>query len=295
MNELIKFTPKTTDNGQKGVSARQLYKFLNPNGRNFARWVERNIVKNQYIVKNTDWVEVSETPTNLGSQSAQPRNLPISANTKYSGSKDYILSPETAKRLCYSIKSPIQAQIINAITEQLEKQSKEPMVPVSMIEEIVRKTMAAQSGKVGNYNQLMIENQEKDKTIESLTLQAKARHNATASQNAIRQIVNIIVNNSYWAGQENAYQVVYNKIMADYFRTHPVHWRSDWYALKNAEFRKKEFRRIFESGGEHVESKLDWVRIVHPSALQDIENAARSYAVFVLPQDFFLGGGRLPA
>jgi len=295
MNEIIKFTPQTTDNGQKGVSARQLYKFLTPRGNHFARWAQRNIVENLYIVKNTDWIEVVEGAEISNSPSGEPRNLPISANTKYSNAKDYILTPETAKKICLSAKTSRQQEIIAALAKLTERKAKEPMVPVSMIEEIVRKTMAAQSGKVGNYNQLMIENQEKDKTIESLTLQAKTRHNATASQNAIRQIVNIIVNNSYWAGQENAYQVVYNKIMADYFRTHPVHWRSDWYALKNAEFRKKEFRRIFESGGEHVESKLDWVRIVHPSALQDIENAARSYAVFVLPQDFFLGGGRLPA
>lgn len=288
MNELIKFTPQTTDNGQKGVLASDLYKFLSPRGKDFVRWAERNIVKNLYIVENEDYVKVKETDI---SGNGGCRNL----GRPKSRENNYILSLDAAKKITLSAKTPRQQDVVNALVKLTEQKAKEPMVPVSMIEEIVRKTMAAQSGKLGNYNQLMIENQEKDKTIESLTLQAKARHNATESQNTIRQIVNIIVNNSYWAGQENAYQVVYNKIMADYFRTHPVHWRSDWYALKNAEFRKKEFRRIFESGGEHVESKLDWVRIVHPSALQDIENAARSYAVFVLPQDFFLGGGRLPA
>ena len=291
MNELIKFEPQTTDNGHNGILASDLYKFLSPRGKDFSRWAERNIEKNLYIVKNTDYVETTETAFSGDGGKSNPQKKGRPKTVK----KNYILSIDTAKKITLSTKTPRQQEIVNALVKLIDKKAKEPMVPVSMIEKIVRDTMAAQSGKLGNYNQLMIENQEKDKTIESLTLQAKARHNATASQNAIRQIVNIIVNNSYWAGQENAYQVVYNKIMADYFRTHPVHWRSDWYALKNTEFRKKEFRRIFESGGEHVESKLDWVRIVHPSALQDIENAARSYAVFVLPQDFFLGGGRLPA
>lgn len=298
MNEIITFTERIADNGQKGISAKELYKSLHPGRRDFTRWATRNIVNNLYLVKNTDWAEVLEATDSAVQPSADLRNPPILKNTRYSNLKDYILTPDAAMRIGLSAKTPRQATVVESITkitaQQQKKQQDFQRDFMQAVEKAVVEILSKQQG-VGNYNQLLLENQQKDKAIESLSLQGRIKRNAVDCQNNIRQIVNIIAANSHWAQQPNAHQIIYNKIMQDYFRTHPVHWRSDWYALKDKEFRTAEFKRIFKTTGEKIQSKLDWIRLVHSKALIDIEHTARGYAVFILPQEYFMNGGVLPA
>ena len=54
MTELIKVT--TNEQGQKVVSARELYDGLGLNKANWKRWSEQNIVSNEYFKENVDWV-----------------------------------------------------------------------------------------------------------------------------------------------------------------------------------------------------------------------------------------------
>lgn len=52
-NELIKVT--TNENGQKLVSARELYLGLGLNKAHWKRWSEQNISKNEFFLENQDW------------------------------------------------------------------------------------------------------------------------------------------------------------------------------------------------------------------------------------------------
>lgn len=298
MNEIITFTERIADNGTRGILASELYSALGAKDSNWSRWVDRNIRKNLYLVPNQDYVEILEgaeistLPTEDFEKSA------TFGAAKKRAKKNYILSAQAAMRICLSTKTPRQAQVVEAISmiiaKQQQKQQDFQRDFMQAVEKAVVEILSKQQG-VGNYNQLLLENQQKDKAIESLSLQGRIKRNAVDCQNNIRQIVNIIAANSHWAQQPNAHQIIYNKIMQDYFRTHPVHWRSDWYALKDKEFRTAEFKRIFKTTGEKIQSKLDWIRLVHSKALIDIEHTARGYAVFILPQEYFMNGGVLPA
>lgn len=300
MNEIIKFTEKTTDNGNRGILASELYKNLNPTGHGFARWADRNIAKNQYLVKNVDYIEVLEGAEISNKPSAHLRNPAISANSKYSNRKDYILSCDAAKKISLSTKSPKQQQVIDAIVKFMNVATKEPMIPASqvanMVERLVMETLSRQNARVGNYDALLLENKQKDEAIKSLQLTGKIKKNAIDCQATIRQIVNIVARETpYYAEKKDAHQVLYNMVMCDYFRRHPVKWRADWYALKSKEYAKTEFEKVKNETGEKPMSKLDWIRLTHDDAMIDILECARTMAVNNLPYQYFTNGGTLPA
>lgn len=300
MNEIIKLNLQTTDSGNKGILASELYKNLGGRPSNYSRWVDRNIVQNQYLEKNKDFIEITKAQISAESSDGRIEKSATFDNKNFYDRKDYILSLDTAKKISLSTKSPKQSQIVDAITKFMNVATKEPMIPMSKIQDMVGKmvleAMAKQTGRIGNYETLMIENAQKDKTIESLQLQQKTKSNAADAQGAIRQIVNIIARETpYYAGRKDAHQVIYNMVISKFFKRSPVKWKADWYALKDKEYAKEEFARIKEEYGEKPASKLDWIRILHPSALVEIENCARDVAVNNLPYTYFQNGGTLPA
>lgn len=56
MKELIKIN--TNEEGKQLVSARELYLGLGLNKSNWSRWYPTNITKNDFFIKNVDWVGV---------------------------------------------------------------------------------------------------------------------------------------------------------------------------------------------------------------------------------------------
>lgn len=295
MQDIIKFTVQTTDNGSNGILASELYKYLCPNSRDYNRWVDRNIARNQYLVKNVDYVEVAEAQISGSADTAHRRKLGKMQTRK----KNYILCIDAAKKLCLSTKTPRQQEIIDAITKFVSRATKEPMIPVSkisaMIEIMVADALSKQSGRVSNYDTVLLENKQKDETIKSLQVQKIATGHASDNQGLIRQIVNIIVRETpYYADKKDAHQIIYNMIMSKFFVRSPVKWKATWYALKDKAFAKDEFKRVKESTGEMPASKLDWIRLTHPGALNEICEVARDVAVQNLPYTFFQNGGKLP-
>lgn len=296
MNEIIKFTEKTTDNGNRGILASELYKNLSPKGRDFVRWVDRNIVRNQYLVKNKDYIEILE-PTDSGIIGDGGTRNPGRPRVR---EKNYILSCDAAKKISLSTKTPRQQEVVDAITKFMNVATKEPMIPASqvanMVERLVMETLSRQNARVGNYDALLLENKQKDEAIKSLQLTGKIKKNAIDCQATIRQIVNIVARETpYYAEKKDAHQILYNMVMCDYFRRHPVKWRADWYALKSKEYAKTEFERIKNETGEKPMSKLDWIRLAHGDAMISILDCARNMAVNNLPYTYFTNGGTLPA
>lgn len=55
MQELIKITE---NNGKQVVSARELYEFLGFDAKNWSRWYRKNIIDNEFAIKNEDYVSV---------------------------------------------------------------------------------------------------------------------------------------------------------------------------------------------------------------------------------------------
>ena len=293
--EVVKFSQITTDNGRPGILATELYRNLGGAPANYARWVDRNIVKNPYLVQGVDFIEIAET--------SDVQNFSSDGRTRKPGrprrrEKDYILSYDAARKVSLSTKTPKQSEIAAAISRLSEKPKTSVMIPTDrlgeMIQELIRQELARQNGMT-DYNQLMLENKTKDKTIESLALTGKAKKNAIDAQATIRQIVNIVATNSWWGSQPNGRQAIYHKIMADYFNRHPVRWRSDWAMLKNKDRWAEEQERLKQETGEKPMSKLTWIRLTHPEALNGIVETARNYAVFILPIEFWQNGGKLPA
>lgn len=296
MNEIIKFTEKTTDNGNRGILASELYKNLSPKGRDFVRWVDRNIANNQYLVKNKDYIEILES-TDSGIIGDGGTRNPGRPRVRQ---KNYILSFDAAKKIALSTKSPKQQQVVDAIVKFMNIATKEPMIPASqvasMVERLVMETLSRQNARVGNYDALLLENKQKDEAIKSLQLTGKIKKNAIDCQATIRQIVNIVARETpYYAELKDAHQRLYNMVMCDYFRRHPVKWRADWYALKSKEYAKTEFERVKAETGEKPMSKLDWIRLAHGDAMIDILECARNMAVNNLPYQYFTNGGALPA
>jgi phage anti-repressor protein len=74
------------DNGQKAVSAQELYNKLELDNSNFTRWANKNILKNSYAIKGEDWDFYFSSYT--------------TKNKKGRPAKDYVLSMDFAKRLC---------------------------------------------------------------------------------------------------------------------------------------------------------------------------------------------------
>ena len=290
---VVLFTPQTTENGNKGILASELYKALHARSKDFSRWAERNIVQNQYIVKNKDWLEVAEMSKTADGGTRNPH---LTQRRK----KNYILSLDSAKKIVLSKKTPKQQEIIDSIVKLSNVQTKKPMIPVSqvanMVQKMVMETLARQNGRLQNYDALLLENKQKDDAIKSLQLSTQAKKGVMDSQATIRQIVCLVAKETpYYAQKKDAHQILYNMVMSDFFKLHPVKWKAEWYALKNKEYAKQEFARIQIETGEKPESKLDWIRLTHPNAMIDILDCARNMAVSNLPYTFFTNGGTLPA
>lgn len=81
MNELIKI--RTSDEGKKLVSARELYDGLGMDKKNCSKWLNKNIKENDFFNENTDWVIVQMTTTEKGGRPTE----------------DYAISLEFAKHL----------------------------------------------------------------------------------------------------------------------------------------------------------------------------------------------------
>lgn len=295
MNDLTKIPITQTNDGTDGILASVLYKNLDGDSKNFQRWARRNILENYMLIYGTDYIELlegAEIP-----KSSDGRNEKSATFQK--GKRDYILSLSIAQKLALSVKTPKQAKIVQEISDYMIKSTKEPMIPVSkiadLVNEMVKKTMADQNTGLRNYDALKIESDKKDKAIESLQLQGKVKHNNLQSQATIRQIVNLIVRETpYYSERKDSHQVIYNMVISDFFKLHPVRWKSDWYALKDKEYAKSEFDKVKVETGEKPESKLDWIRIIHPESLAEITESARNIAIKNLPYDFFQKGGTLP-
>lgn len=86
MEQLIRISES---NGQKAVSAFELYKTLGYNNGNFSYWKKRNITENEYALHGVDWFELilnDELETNNSSFETSKAN-------------DVVLSLDFAKRL----------------------------------------------------------------------------------------------------------------------------------------------------------------------------------------------------
>ena len=81
MKDLIKIT--TNKDGKQLVSARELYEGLGMDKKNCSKWLDKNIVNNDFFEENEDWVIVPITTTEKG---GRPTN-------------DYAISLDFAKHL----------------------------------------------------------------------------------------------------------------------------------------------------------------------------------------------------
>lgn len=106
MEQLIKITES---NGQKAVSAFELYKALGYGDTgNFARWKKKNITESKFAIINVDWSE-------LVNYEEQTINKTVKAN-------DCIVSVDFAKRVCMLARTEIGEQIRSYFIE-VEKNS----------------------------------------------------------------------------------------------------------------------------------------------------------------------------
>jgi phage anti-repressor protein len=97
MQELIKVA--TNSQGERVVSARELYEFLGMNNAVFARWSKKNIEENQFAIENEDWAMLNIMLSN-GNQT-----------------KDYALSLDFSKRISMMARTEKGEQLRNYFIE----------------------------------------------------------------------------------------------------------------------------------------------------------------------------------
>ena len=69
MNELIKLS--LNEKGEQVVSARELYDFLGYDLAHWAKWYEKNIIKNDFAIENEDWVVFTPSAKTSGGRTTK--------------------------------------------------------------------------------------------------------------------------------------------------------------------------------------------------------------------------------
>lgn len=100
----------TENNGQKVVSARELYQFLGYDISNWSSWYQKNIVNNEFAIENEDFTE-----------------LVVSTRTK-----DFALNIEFAKKLSMMARTE-KGEEARQYFIDCEKQIKQPQLPQNYI------------------------------------------------------------------------------------------------------------------------------------------------------------------
>lgn len=110
MKQLIKI--QSTPDGQKRVSARDLYIRLGYADRQFARWSKKHIIANPYAVEGVDWI-----------------GFDVYVEGNYV--PDYMLSVDFAKKVCMLSKTVMGEKIRNYFleVEKVAIQSLAPQLP----------------------------------------------------------------------------------------------------------------------------------------------------------------------
>lgn len=116
MNQLIKITQ---NNGNKAVSARELYNFLGYNPSQWKRWYEKNIRHNEFAIESYDY-----------------QTLDIMSNGN--PTKDFIITLDFAKRIAMMARTEKGEEIRNYFIA-IEKKAMEPKADSPKLSEVDKK------------------------------------------------------------------------------------------------------------------------------------------------------------
>lgn len=137
MNQLINITE---NNGNKAVSARELYQYLGYNASQWKRWYEKNISKNEFAIENFDY-----------------QTLDIMSNGN--ATKDFSLSIDFAKRIAMMARTEKGEEIRNYFIA-IEKKATQPQ-PAELDKNLQHHTLLAllkQNLKRGDMKDIAQEN-----------------------------------------------------------------------------------------------------------------------------------------
>lgn len=143
MNELIKIEEK---DGKQLVSARELYKYLGFANQHYAKWYEKNLISNDFAIKNEDYTE-----------------LPQSGR-----SKDFALTIDFAKRISMMAKTEkgeaIRKYFIECETTAKDLQEiNKPKLPSNLKEAYLALAQAEEEKE-----QLLIQNENLNTVLDNL-------------------------------------------------------------------------------------------------------------------------------
>lgn len=194
MSELIKIT--TNEQGQKLVSARDLYLGLGLNKAVWKRWYESNIINNEYFKENVDWVGF---------------NIMLSNNK----TQDFAISLEFAKHIAMMARTEKSHEYRNYFIE-CEKIALQQVSPSYMIADPIERAkrwieeqeerMALEQQK----QQLLIETQSQQKEIEHQK-QVILGLTQDSPKPELRQRINQIIRFGARGGYQGRYGLAYKE------------------------------------------------------------------------------------
>lgn len=127
MKELVKI--QENENGQKVVSAKELYTVLGYADSNYSRWAKKHIEANPYAIEGIDWLSLIQKDE-------------YNKRQKGNFGQEYVLTLDFAKKLCMISKTVVGEKVRNYFLE-VEKIAKQAvasqMIDYSKFQELENK------------------------------------------------------------------------------------------------------------------------------------------------------------
>lgn len=201
MQELIRVTE--TPEGERVVSAKELYEFLGMDKSQWARWSKKNIEENDFAIENQDW---------------QGFDL-MSSSKNGAMTKDYALSLDFSKRLSMMARTEKGEQLRNYFIE-CEKALKENVKPKTQAELFLEsaKMLVEQEQRLSQVETKLAQIEE-SRNVATQELLLAERSTESIPEETTRAKIRRIINqycNAKNADQRSVWNVVYDRLYYRY-------------------------------------------------------------------------------